>query len=144
MNKQPIHTTLSKECRDWIRKESGETKKYEGEIIEDAVDFYRKNKTVLQEYKQARVFIKEIIEEAVQPGANTDLPPITEDILGPEEMIERYLKKCGGQAYQVDIVNESDLSESKVSLVLSKMKDEGRILKIQKGKKNVIRLIKKE
>lgn len=77
-------------------------------------------------------------------GANTDLPPITEDILGPEEMIERYLKKCGGQAYQVDIVNESDLSESKVSLVLSKMKDEGRILKIQKGKKNVIRLIKKE
>jgi hypothetical protein len=63
MNKQPIHTTLSKECRDWIRKESGETKKYEGEIIEDAVDFYRKNKTVLEEYKQARVFIKEIVEQ---------------------------------------------------------------------------------
>lgn len=63
MNKQTIHTTLSTECRDWIRKESGETKKYEGEIIEDAVDFYRKNKTVIEEYKLARVFIKEIVEK---------------------------------------------------------------------------------
>ncbi|MDP2841139.1 MAG: hypothetical protein Q8O17_02530 [Candidatus Methanoperedens sp.] len=83
-------------------------------------------------------------EEAVQSGANTDLPPITEDILGYEEMIERYLKKCGGQAYQSDIVNESGLSKSKISIVLSRMKDEGRILKIRKGKENVIRLAKKE
>jgi len=83
-------------------------------------------------------------EEAVKSGAKTDLPPITEDILGYEEMIERYLQKCEGQAYQSDIVNESRLSKSTISIVLSRMKDEGRILKIRKGKENVIRLAKKE
>lgn len=83
-------------------------------------------------------------DEAVQSGIRTDLPPITEDILGDEDMIEKYLKKCGGQAYQSDIVNESGLSKSKISIVLSRMKDEGRILKIRKGKENVIRLTKKD
>ena len=83
-------------------------------------------------------------EDDVQTGASSDLPPITEDILGDEDMIERYLKKSGGQAYQSDIVNESGLSKSKISIVLSKMKEEGRIIKIRKGKENVIRLTKKE
>jgi len=32
-------------------------------------------------------------DEAARSGAKSDLPPITEDILGYEEMIERYLKK---------------------------------------------------
>ncbi len=83
-------------------------------------------------------------DEAVRSDASSDLPPITEDILGDEDMIERYLIKCGGQAYQSDIVNESGLSKSKISIVLSKMKDEGRIIKIRKGKENVIRMAKKE
>jgi uncharacterized membrane protein len=73
----------------------------------------------------------------------TDLPAITEEILGDEEMIERYLIKCKGQAYQTDIVNDSGLSKSKISIVLARMKDEGRILKIRKGKENIIRLVKK-
>jgi uncharacterized membrane protein len=37
-------------------------------------------------------------------------------------MIEQYLIKCGGQAYQSDIVTESGLSKSKISSVLSKIK----------------------
>src|SRR4030067_2344490 len=86
--------------------------------------------------------IKPDEKEEVQSGDSSDLPPITEDILGDEDMIERYLKKSGGQAYQSDIVNESGLSKSKISIVLSKMKDEGRIIKIRKGKENVIRLTK--
>lgn len=73
----------------------------------------------------------------------TGLPSIDEEILGDEEMIERYLIKFGGQAYQSDIVTESGLSKSKISIVLAKMKDEGRILKIRKGKENIIRLAKK-
>ena len=88
--------------------------------------------------------IKPDEKEEVQSGDSSDLPPITEDILGDEDMIERYLKKSGGQAYQSDIVNEHGLSKSKISIVLSKMKDEGRIIKIRKGKENVIRLTKKE
>ena len=62
MNRQPIHTTLSKDCRDWLRKESADTGDYEGEIIEKAIDFYKNNKTVLEEYKQARIFLKEIVK----------------------------------------------------------------------------------
>ena len=88
--------------------------------------------------------IKPDEKEEVQSGDSSDLPPITEDILGDEDMIERYLKKSGGQAYQSDIVNESGLSKSKISIVLSQMKDEGRIIKIRKGKENVIRLTRKE
>lgn len=80
-----------------------------------------------------------------EPAQNsTGLPPINEEILGDEEMIERYLSKFGGQAYQSDIVTESGLSKSKISIVLAKMKDDGRILKIRKGKENIIRLVKKE
>lgn len=87
-----------------------------------------------------------INDEAVQTGAEysgsmKDLPSITEDILGDEEMIERYLIKCGGQAYQTDIVKDSGLSKSKISIVLAKMKDEGRIIKIRKGKENIIRIV---
>ncbi len=64
-----------------------------------------------------------------------------EDIWG-EEMTEQYLVKCGGQAYQSDIVTESGLSKSKISSILSNMKKEGRIIKIKKGKENIIRLVK--
>ncbi len=53
-----------------------------------------------------------------------------------------YLIKCGGQAYQPDIVTESWLSKSKISSVLSRMKKEGRIIKIKNGKENIIRLVK--
>lgn len=74
----------------------------------------------------------------------SDLPPINEEILGDEEMIERYLIKFGGQAYQSDIVKESGLSKSKISIVLAKMKDEGKVIKIRKGKENIIRMVKKE
>ncbi len=72
------------------------------------------------------------------------LPDLTREILGDEEMIEQYLIKLGGQAYQSEIVKESGLSKSKISIVLAKMKDEGRILKIRKGKENIIRLVPKK
>jgi hypothetical protein len=65
------------------------------------------------------------------------------EILSDEEMIEKYLAKFGGQAYQSEIVKESGLSKSKISIVLAKMKEEGRILKIRKGKENIIRLVPK-
>ncbi|MBU4075820.1 MAG: hypothetical protein KKD46_08260 [Euryarchaeota archaeon] len=85
----------------------------------------------------------ETIPETRMPHTLTSLPAYNEEILGDEEMIERYLLKFGGQAYQTDIVKESELSKSKISIVLAKMKDEGRIIKIRKGKENIIRLVKK-
>jgi DNA-binding transcriptional ArsR family regulator len=63
--------------------------------------------------------------------------------LDDEEMIRQFLlRKDGGQAYQSDIVKYSGLSKSKISMVLSKMKGDGMIIKIRKGKENLIRLAK--
>jgi uncharacterized membrane protein len=62
--------------------------------------------------------------------------------LGDEEMIRQFLLRKDGQAYQSDIVKYSGLSKSKISMVLSKMKGDGMILKIRKGKENLIRLAK--
>lgn len=66
-----------------------------------------------------------------------------DEFVGYEEMIEQYLIKCGGQAHQSDIVRYSDLSASKISVVLNQMKENGRISKIRKGKENILRLVKK-
>jgi hypothetical protein len=77
-------------------------------------------------------------------AALTPLPYLTKEDLGDEEMIQQYLIKSGGQAYQSDIVKESGLSKSKISIVLAKMKEDGRIVKIKKGKENIIRLIKNQ
>ncbi len=66
------------------------------------------------------------------------------EFLGDEDMIEHHLLNSGGQAYQSDIVKKSGLSKSKISIVLAKMKEDGRILKIRKGKENIIRLVTKK
>lgn len=63
LRKTAIHTTLSRECRNWLLNESIDTGKYEGEIIETAILFYKKNKAVLEEYEQARIFLKELIKK---------------------------------------------------------------------------------
>ncbi len=55
-------------------------------------------------------------------AALTPQPDFTKEILGYEEMIEQYLIKSGGQAFQSEIVKESGLSKSKISIVLAKMK----------------------
>jgi uncharacterized membrane protein len=62
--------------------------------------------------------------------------------LDDEEMIRQFLLRKDGQAYQSDIVKFSGLSKSKISMVLSKMKGDGKIIKIRKGKENLIRLAK--
>ncbi|NJD77778.1 MAG: hypothetical protein FIB08_11900 [Candidatus Methanoperedens sp.] len=82
--------------------------------------------------------------DAPPVAANTDLvAPQAKEDMEDEEMIEQFLIKHGGEAYQSRIVKESRFSKSKISLVLAKMKDEGRILKIKKGKENLIRLANK-
>jgi hypothetical protein len=72
------------------------------------------------------------------------LSPYRQDeFVGYEDMIEQYLIKCGGQAHQSDIVKYSGLSASKISVVINQMKENGRILKIRKGKENILRQAKK-
>jgi len=73
------------------------------------------------------------------------IPP--EDLLAQdlkyEEMIKDFLKKSGGQMSQSDIIREIGLSKSRVSTILSEMKEKGQIIKIKSGNGNLIRLVNK-
>lgn len=73
-------------------------------------------------------------------NADTILSPMAPEFLNDEEMIEQILIKSGGQMYQTEIVKMSGFSKSKISIVLSKMNEDGKIIKIKKGKGNIIRL----
>jgi uncharacterized membrane protein len=60
-----------------------------------------------------------------------------------EEIIKRFLVRSGGEASQSDIITEISLSKSRVSTILSQMKDKGEIIKIKNGKGNLIRIVSK-
>ena len=74
-------------------------------------------------------------------NADPILSPAATEVLEDEEMIEQILIGSGGQMHQSEIVKLSGLSKSKISIVLSKMKEDGKIIKIKKGKGNIIRLV---
>ncbi len=63
-----------------------------------------------------------------------------ERYMSDEEKIIKYLEEAGGQMFQSDLVKKTDFSKSKLSMVLSELKEKGRIIKIKKGKENLIRL----
>jgi uncharacterized membrane protein len=65
------------------------------------------------------------------------------DDLKYEDKIMQFLIRSGGQASQSDIINEIGLSKSRVSTILSQMKEKGEIIKIKNGKGNLIRIAKK-
>lgn len=75
--------------------------------------------------------------------AEKPLPLFTEEDLQYEDMVSQILVKSGGQAFQSDIVEQIGVSKSKISVVIAKMKEEGRIVKIRKGKENLIRFPRK-
>jgi len=58
-----------------------------------------------------------------------------------KEIIKEILQKRGGEAYQSDLVSETCFSKSKVSNLIKEMNEEGDVIKIKKGNKNLIRLI---
>lgn len=82
MKKSQIHTTLSTGCRNWLLKESMDTDKYEGQIIETAILFYKNNKSVLEEYEQARIFLRELIKKE-----------LLEDYVKARPLLKRLIKE---------------------------------------------------
>ena len=78
---------------------------------------------------------------------NTDNNTVPENLvledLKYEEKIMQFLLRSGGQAPQSDIIKELGLSKSRVSTILSQMKEKGQILKIKNGSGNLIRIAKK-
>lgn len=66
--------------------------------------------------------------------------PDNERFMSDEERIIKYLNEAGGQMFQSDLVKRTAFSKSKLSMVLSDLKEKGMIVKIKKGKENLIRL----
>ncbi|MCD1295155.1 hypothetical protein CUJ83_09110 [Methanocella sp. CWC-04] len=77
-------------------------------------------------------------EEEETPA--TVSPIDNERYMSDEEKIIKYLEESGGQMFQSDLVKKTAFSKSKLSMVLSDLKEKGVIIKIKKGKENLIRL----
>jgi uncharacterized membrane protein len=68
-------------------------------------------------------------------------PPVSEaELLSDEDRVRRLLEDNGGRMKQVDIVDETEWSKSKVSMLLSEMEDDGEISKLRVGRENIISL----
>ena len=78
------------------------------------------------------------------PSAGTEAtsPPSVpeEELLTDEARVLRLLEDNGGRMKQVNIVEETGWSKSKVSMLLSEMADEGEISKLRMGRENIISL----
>ncbi len=62
------------------------------------------------------------------------------ELLSDEERVERLLERNGGRMKQSNIVEETGWSSAKVSQLLSKMDQDGRIDKLRIGRENLIAL----
>ena len=88
-------------------------------------------------------------DEATAPGAHAGgegedvapAPAVSEDELrSDEERVVELLEDHGGRMKQVDIVDGTEWSKSKVSMLLSEMEDDGVISKLRVGRENIVSL----
>ena len=63
-----------------------------------------------------------------------------EELLSDSDRVVKLLEDNGGRMKQVNIVDETEWSKSKVSMLLSEMEDEGDISKLRVGRENIISL----
>jgi hypothetical protein len=87
--------------------------------------------------------------DAIAEGAAADTAPpadeaIDEELLSDEEHVLRLLRAEGGRMKQVEIVEETDWSNAKVSQLLSAMAEDGRIEKLRIGRENLISVADQE
>lgn len=64
----------------------------------------------------------------------------SEQLLSDEDRVLKLLEENGGRMRQVTIVEETEWSKSKVSMLLSEMEDEDEISKLRVGRENIISL----
>jgi len=67
-----------------------------------------------------------------------------EELLSDEDRVLALLEEHDGRMKQVNIVEETDWSKSKVSMLLSDMEDDGDISKLRVGRENIISLAGEE
>lgn len=79
---------------------------------------------------------------AVQSSHDSaDPEPVSSDeFLTDEDRVMKLIRENGGRMKQVNIVDETGWSKSKVSMLLSEMEDEGAISKLRVGRENIISL----
>jgi hypothetical protein len=63
-----------------------------------------------------------------------------EDLMSDEERVVSLLEDQGGRMKQVNIVDETGWSKSKVSMLLSEMENEGTVSKLRVGRENIVSL----
>jgi len=79
------------------------------------------------------------------PETRTEEPAVPpEELLSDEDRVLSLLEENGGRMKQVAIVEETDWSKSKVSMLLSEMAEEGEISKLRVGRENIISLAGEE
>jgi hypothetical protein len=81
--------------------------------------------------------------EAVEADRSNDESARTipdEELLSDEKRVVELLQAQGGRMKQVEIVDRTDWSKSKVSMLLSDMESEGTISKLRVGRENIISL----
>lgn len=77
------------------------------------------------------------VEERDEPPQ----PAVTDaEMLTDEQRVKNLLEEHGGRMRQVSIVDETDWSKSKVSMLLSDMEDDDEITRLRVGRENVVSL----
>ncbi|MFB6166408.1 MAG: helix-turn-helix transcriptional regulator [Haloarculaceae archaeon] len=72
---------------------------------------------------------------------NSEEPPVAdEELLTDEDRVISLLEDNGGRMKQATIVEETDWSKSKVSMLLSDMEEDEQISKLRVGRENIISL----
>jgi len=79
-------------------------------------------------------------EREVEEGDELEDETAEKELLTDEDRVVRILESNGGKMKQAEIVEETDWSKSKVSMLLSNMEEEERISKLRLGRENVIEL----
>lgn len=57
-----------------------------------------------------------------------------------EAELEQIITDAGGNVFQSDLISATGLSKAKISITLSRLKEEGKIIKIRRGRENIIKL----
>ena len=72
-------------------------------------------------------------------------PTVSEtELLSDSDRVVKLLEDNGGRMKQVDIVETTDWSKSKVSMLLSDMEEDGEISKLRVGRENIVSLAGRE
>ena len=83
--------------------------------------------------------------DAASAADTPDEPAVPdEELLTDSDRVRKLLEENGGRMKQVDIVDSTDWSKSKVSMLLSDMEDDGDISKLRVGRENIISLAGQE